>query len=88
MNWLWINLPLMAVFFIAMTAIPLWLTFRRPDSGPNAMATVRGTGRRAARSSAARPALVAAAVAQTPAEQVWLANVSDARVCEVVGASR
>ncbi len=38
MSWLWINLPLAAVFFVAMTAIPLWLTFRRTDTGPKAVA--------------------------------------------------
>jgi hypothetical protein len=30
-NWLWLNIPLMAVFFLAMTGIPLWLTFKYPD---------------------------------------------------------
>jgi hypothetical protein len=33
-NWLWMNLPLMAVFFMAMTGIPLWLVFRHPDRHP------------------------------------------------------
>jgi hypothetical protein len=33
-NWLWINIPLMAVFFLAMTGIPLWLVFKHPDRGP------------------------------------------------------
>jgi hypothetical protein len=33
-NWLWINIPLMAMFFLAMTGIPLWLVFRHPDRGP------------------------------------------------------
>jgi hypothetical protein len=33
-NWLWLNIPLMAVFFLAMTGIPLWLVYRRPDTGP------------------------------------------------------
>lgn len=33
MSWFWINIPLMAMFFIAMTGIPLWLVFRHPD-GP------------------------------------------------------
>ena len=31
MNWLWLNIPLMAVFFLAMTGIPLWLVFKHPD---------------------------------------------------------
>ena len=34
MSWLWLNVPLMAVFFIAMAGIPLWLVLRRPDFGP------------------------------------------------------
>jgi hypothetical protein len=33
-NWLWINVPLMAVFFLAMAGIPLWLVFRHPDRHP------------------------------------------------------
>jgi hypothetical protein len=33
-NWLWLNIPLMAVFFIAVAGIPLWLVLRRPDFGP------------------------------------------------------
>jgi hypothetical protein len=32
--WLWINIPLMAVFFLAMTGIPLWLVFKHPDRSP------------------------------------------------------
>jgi hypothetical protein len=34
MNWLWMNIPLMAVFFAAWTGIPLWLSLRHPDTGP------------------------------------------------------
>jgi hypothetical protein len=30
-NWLWLNVPLMAVFFLAVAGIPLWLVLRRPD---------------------------------------------------------
>jgi len=37
MNWFWINVPLMAVFFLAMTGIPLWLVFKHPDTGPATM---------------------------------------------------
>jgi hypothetical protein len=36
MNWLWLNIPLMAAFFIAVAGIPLWLVLRRPDFGPQA----------------------------------------------------
>ena len=85
MNWLWINLPLAAAFFIAMTAIPLWLSVRRTDTGPNAVVPVRATARPA---EAARPAEIArpAAVAHSTAEQAWLAKVSDSRVRELAGA--
>jgi hypothetical protein len=31
MNWLWPNIPLMSVFFLAVAGIPLWLVLRRPD---------------------------------------------------------
>lgn len=37
-NWFWINIPLMAVFFLAMTGIPLWLVFRHPDGREPALA--------------------------------------------------
>jgi hypothetical protein len=30
-NWFWLNVPLMAVFFVAVAGIPLWLVLRRPD---------------------------------------------------------
>jgi hypothetical protein len=36
-NWLWLNIPLMAFFFLAMTGIPLWLVFNHPDHGPAAV---------------------------------------------------
>jgi hypothetical protein len=31
MNWMWVNIPLMAAFFLAVAGIPLWLVLRRPD---------------------------------------------------------
>ncbi len=34
MAWLWISVPIAAVFFLGYTVIPLWLVFRRPDVGP------------------------------------------------------
>ncbi len=37
MNWFWMNVPLMVVFFAAITGIPLWLTFHHPDTGPAAL---------------------------------------------------
>jgi hypothetical protein len=33
-NWFWLNIPLMVVFFLAIAGIPLWMTFRRPDAAP------------------------------------------------------
>ena len=32
-GWLWINIPLGVVLFSAMVGIPLWMVFRRPDTG-------------------------------------------------------
>ena len=34
MSWLWLNIPLAAVFFLATTMIPLWLVIKHPDSRP------------------------------------------------------
>jgi hypothetical protein len=34
MNWFWMNVPAMVVFFAAVTGIPLWLSFRHCDTGP------------------------------------------------------
>ena len=34
MNWLWVNIPFEAVFFLAMTGIPLWMVIRHPDCRP------------------------------------------------------
>jgi hypothetical protein len=34
MNWFWLNVPAMVVFFAAITGIPLWLSFRHCDTGP------------------------------------------------------
>ena len=33
-NWLWLNAPLAAVFYLAMTVMPLWLVFKHPDARP------------------------------------------------------
>lgn len=34
MNWFWLNVPAMVVFFAAVTGIPLWLSLRHSDTGP------------------------------------------------------
>jgi hypothetical protein len=39
MNWFWLNVPAMVVFFAAMTGIPLWLSVRHPDTGPVLLST-------------------------------------------------
>jgi hypothetical protein len=39
MNWFWANIPVMVAFFAAIAGIPLWLTLRRPDTGPAMLAT-------------------------------------------------
>ena len=33
-SWFWLNIPLMAVFFLATAGIPLWLVLKRPDRAP------------------------------------------------------
>ncbi len=33
-SWIWLNVPLMAVFFLATAGIPLWLVLKRPDRAP------------------------------------------------------
>ena len=42
-NWFWLDIPLMAVFFLTMTGIPLWLVFKHPDYQP-ASAEARPSG--------------------------------------------
>ena len=34
MNVLWMNIPAATAIFAATTGIPLWLVFKRPDTGP------------------------------------------------------
>ena len=33
-SWLWLNVSLMAVFFLATAGIPLWLVLERPERAP------------------------------------------------------
>ena len=33
-SWFWLNVPLMAVFFLATAGIPLCLVLKRPDRAP------------------------------------------------------
>jgi hypothetical protein len=34
-TWLWIDLPLCALFFLAVCGIPLWMVIKHPDTRPN-----------------------------------------------------
>ena len=49
MSWLWLNIPLAAVFFLATTMIPLWLVIKHPDSRPETAARARRAAERTAR---------------------------------------
>lgn len=35
MAWLWLNIPLVAVFFGAWSGVPLWMVLRHPSWGPS-----------------------------------------------------
>jgi hypothetical protein len=37
MSWFWMNVPAMVVFFAAITGIPLWLSLRHCDTGPETL---------------------------------------------------
>lgn len=58
MNWLWLNIPLAALIFLAVSGIPLWLVVRYPDAAPTRQ---QAPGRDVARP--ARPAAPALAAA-------------------------
>jgi hypothetical protein len=34
MSWLWLNIPLMAAFSLAVAGVPMWLVLRRPEPEP------------------------------------------------------
>jgi len=34
MTWFMVNMPLAAAFFAAWVGVPLWMTFKHPDTGP------------------------------------------------------
>ena len=63
MNWFWLNVPLMAVFFLAVAGIPLWLVLKRPDfaaapadQGSQPLVTVAAQGVPALREAQSREA--------------------------------
>ena len=39
-EFLWINIPLMALFFALWVAVPMWMIFKRPDRNPMETRTV------------------------------------------------
>jgi hypothetical protein len=63
MTWFWLNIPLAALFFVAVSGIPLWMVLKHPEAGPHILAD-----RRPARPSATgHQASHAAALARPPA---------------------
>jgi hypothetical protein len=34
-TWLWVDVPLCVLFFLAVSGIPLWMVIRHPDTGPD-----------------------------------------------------
>ncbi len=60
MTWFWLNIPLGALFFLAISAIPLWMVIRHPDDRP---ASTDATGTSAA---ARTRSLMAAGMTQRP----------------------
>jgi hypothetical protein len=77
-NWFWLNVPLMAVFFLAVAGIPLWLVLRRPDF---AAAPADQVGRR-------RVTVAAQGVPASREVQGREAQSREARSHELVGAAR
>ena len=76
MNWLWLNIALGVVFFLAIAGIPLWMVIRHPDDRP---APADATGKGAA---AYAGTVTAAGMTDRPAGP---AEIRDRR--ELVGAS-
>ena len=76
MNWLWLNIALGVVFFLAIAGIPLWVVIRHPDYRP---APADATGKGAA---ADAETVTAAAMTGLPADP---AEIRDRR--ELVGTS-
>ena len=73
-EFLWINIPLMALFFALWVGVPMWMIFKRPDRDPRHTRTV--------------PAyLQSPAPAGVPAQRQALTS-QDAEQRELVGAGR
>jgi hypothetical protein len=39
-EFLWINIPLMALFFALWVGVPMWMMFKRPDRDPRETRTI------------------------------------------------
>ena len=39
-EFLWINIPLMALFFALWVGVPMWMSFKRPDRDPQQTRTI------------------------------------------------
>lgn len=39
-EFLWINIPLMALFFALWVGVPMWMTIKRPDRHPRETRTI------------------------------------------------
>ncbi len=53
-EFLWVNIPLMALFFALWAGVPMWMIFKRPDRDPRETRTVPAYLRK--RSTAGIPA--------------------------------
>jgi hypothetical protein len=73
-EFLWINIPLMALFFALWVGVPMWMIFKRPDRDPRNTRTVPAYLRK--RAPAAMPAQRQALTSQ------------DAEQRDLVGADR
>ncbi len=58
MNWLWLNIPMGVLAFLAIAGIPMWLVLRHPDERPGQAATARPA------TVPARPAMASRATAR------------------------
>lgn len=73
-EFLWINIPLMALFFALWAGVPMWMIFKRPDRDPRETRTIPAYLRK--RATAAMPA------------QGRVPTGEDAKSRELVGAGR
>ena len=73
-EFLWINIPLMALFFALWVGVPMWMIFKRPDRDPREARTMPAYLRKPA------------PTAMTAQRRVLIAEDAERR--ELVGAGR